>query len=123
MMYSRHAIWTISLRLALASLASLPAVSEPAAGPQADEPERSVMKDTVGLSGSVRADYFSKDKSFSGKTGYAVGSIWATARPKEVGGINTYFDARLQGQDLTRSSRVSSELREAYAQTSLRNFD
>jgi hypothetical protein len=71
----------------------------------------------------VRADYFSKDKSFSGKTGYAVGSIWATASPREVGGIRTYFDARLQGQDLTRGSRVSSELREAYAQTALGNFD
>jgi hypothetical protein len=123
MTYSRHALWTVSLRLALASLASLPAMSEPAPGPQADEPERSVMKDILGLSGSVRADYFSKDKSYSGKTGYAVGSIWATARPQEAGGINTYFDARLQGEDLTRGSRVSSELREAYAQTSLGNFD
>jgi len=123
MTYSRHAIWTVSLRLALASLASLPAMSEPAPGPQADEPERSVMKDILGLSGSVRADYFSKDKSYSGKIGYAVGSIWATARPQEAGGINTYFDARLQGQDLTRGSRASSELREAYAQTALGNFD
>jgi hypothetical protein len=81
------------------------------------------MKDILGLSGSVRADYFSRDKSYSGKTGYAVGSIWATARPQEAGGINTYFDARLQGQDLARRSRVSSELREAYAQTALGNFD
>lgn len=81
------------------------------------------MKDTLGLSGSVRADYFSKDTSFSGNTGYAVGSIWATAGPQEVGGIRTYFDARFQGQDLTRGSRVSSELREGYAQAALGNFD
>jgi hypothetical protein len=81
------------------------------------------VKDILGLSGSVRADYCSKDESFSGKTGYAVGSIWARATPQEIGGIRTYFDARLQGQDLTRRARVSSDLREAYAQTALGSFD
>jgi hypothetical protein len=125
MTYSRHVLWTVSLGLALVSLAAQTAMADPVPGPQAaePEPERSVMKDILGLSGSVRADYFSKDKSFSGKTGYAVGSIWATATPQEVAGIRTYFDARLQGQDLTRGSRVSSDLREAYAQTALGEFD
>lgn len=114
MTYSPHVLWTVSLGLALASLAALPARAES---------DRSVMKDILGLSGSVRSDYFSKDKSFSGESGYAVGSIWATASPREVAGIRTYFDARLQGQDLTRGARVSSDLREAYAQTALGNFD
>jgi hypothetical protein len=125
MTYSRHVLWTVSLGLALVSLAAQTAMADPVPGPQAaePEPERSVMKDILGLSGSVRADYFSKDKSFSGKTGYAVGSIWATATPQEVAGIRTYFDARLQGQDLTRGSRVSSDLREAYAQTAVGEFD
>jgi hypothetical protein len=125
MTYSRHVLWTVSLGLALVSLAAQTAMADPVPGPQAaePEPERSVMKDILGLSGSVRADYFSKDKSFSGKTGYAVGSIWATATPQEVARIRTYFDARLQGQDLTRGSRVSSDLREAYAQTAVGEFD
>ncbi len=118
MTYSRRALWTVSLGLALVSLAAQPAMGGPAPGPEVAEPEKSLMKDILGLSGSVRADYFSKDKSFSGKTGYALGSIWATATPREVGGIRTYFDARLQGQD-----RVLSDLREAYAQTALDNFD
>jgi hypothetical protein len=125
MTYSRHVLWTVSLGLALVSLAAQTAMADPVPGPQAaePEPERSVIKDILGLSGSVRADYFSKDKSFSGKTGYAVGSIWATATPQEVARIRTYFDARLQGQDLTRGSRVSSDLREAYAQTAVGEFD
>jgi hypothetical protein len=125
MTYSRHVLWTVSLGLALVSLAAQTAMADPVPGPQAaePEPERSVMKDILGPSGSVRADYFSKDKSFSGKTGYAVGSMWATATPQEVAGIRTYFDARLQGQDLTRGSRVSSDLREAYAQTAVGEFD
>ena len=123
MTYSRHVLWTVRVALALISLAAQTAMGDPLPGPHSAEPERSLMKDILGLSGSVRADYFSKDKSFSGKTGYAVGSVWATAVPQEVAGIRTYFDARLQGQDLTRGSRVSSDLREAYAQTALGNFD
>src|SRR3981081_1180672 len=117
MKYFRHVLWTVSLGLALVSLAAQTAVADPVPGPQAAEPEpgRSVMKDILGLSGSVRADYFSKDKSFSGKTGYAVGSIWATATPQEVAGIRTYFDARLQGKDLPRGSRAPSALKDANA--------
>jgi hypothetical protein len=96
--------------------AAVPA--EPAA---AESPSR--LKDDLGLSGSVRTADFSRDKSFSGNTGYAVGSIWATASPQELWGIRTYFDGRGQAQNLTRSSRVSWELREAYAQMTLGHFD
>jgi hypothetical protein len=84
---------------------------------------RDFVKDSLGLSGSVRAADFSKDKSFSAKTGYAVASIWATATPQELWGIRTYFDGRAQRQDLGRDSRVSWELREGYAQIALGNFD
>jgi hypothetical protein len=84
-------------------------------------PSRS-WQDVLGLSGSVRASVFSKDKSFSDTTGYAVGSIWATATPQEVWGIKTYFDGRAQGQDLTRDSSVSWEVREGWAQTTLGDF-
>jgi hypothetical protein len=103
---SRRVRWIGSFGLALVSLGA-----------------RIAMGDPMGLSGSVRADYFSKDKSFSGKTGYAVGSVWVRADPQEVAGIRTFFDARLQGQDLTRNSHLSSDVREAYAQITLGKLD
>lgn len=77
----------------------------------------------LGISGSARAAYFSKDLSFNGDSGFAVGSLWMTARPEEVLGIKTYFDARVQDQNLSRSSTPSWELREGYAETSLGDFD
>jgi hypothetical protein len=83
----------------------------------------SLLQDVLGLSGSVRAADFSKDKSFSGNTGYAIESIWVTATPHELWGIRTYFDARAQEQDLARSSRLSWDIREGYAQMTLGKFD
>jgi hypothetical protein len=71
----------------------------------------------------VRTAGFSKDKSFSDKTGYAVASVWVTAAPQELWGIKTYFDGRAQDQDLGRGSGVSWELREGYAQMRLGKFD
>ena len=87
------------------------------------EVNTSLLQDVLGLSGSVRAADFSKDNSFSAKTGYAVASIWATATPQEFWGIKTYFDGRAQEQDLTRSSHVSWDIREGYAQMTLGKFD
>jgi hypothetical protein len=81
------------------------------------------LQDILGLSGSARIADFSKDKSFSGQTRYVVGSIWATATPQEIWGIKTYFDGRAQGQDLARSSGLSWELREGYAQMSFGRLD
>jgi hypothetical protein len=71
----------------------------------------------------VRAAEFSKDKSFSGNIGYVVGSIWASATPEEIFGIKTYFEARVQNQDLTRGASALWELREAYAQVTRGPFD
>jgi hypothetical protein len=82
-----------------------------------------VLQDILGLSGSIRAADFSKDKSFSAQTGYAVASIWATAAPQLFWGIGTYFDGRAQGQDLARSSHVSWDIREGYAQMTLGQLD
>jgi hypothetical protein len=81
------------------------------------------QSDALGLSGSVRTANFSKDKSFSDKTGYAVASVWVTAAPQELWGIKMYFDGRAQDQDLARGSGVSWELREGYAQMRLGKFD
>jgi hypothetical protein len=83
----------------------------------------SVLQDVLGLSGSVRTAGFSKDKSFSDKTGYAVASIWVTAAPQDLWDIKTYFDGRAQDQNLGRGSGVSWEIREGYAQMRLGKFD
>jgi len=102
----------------IAPLATPTTVTEPA-----DGAARSVLKDHLGLTGSLRAAGFSKDKSFSGEVGYGVGSLWLTASPQEVVGVRFYFDVRAQAEDLTRSSSVSLDLREAYGQRSFGGFD
>jgi hypothetical protein len=93
----------------------------------ADEAARSVLsvvlKDKLGLTASLRAAGFSKDKSFSGDVGYGVGSLWVTASPQAVLGIRFYLDARAQAQDVPRSSSVLFDLREAYGQWSFGGFD
>lgn len=83
-----------------------------------------LLSDVLGLSGSLRVDEFSRNKSFSDQIDYRVGSVWFTATPKEFWGIRTYFDARVQNQDLGRGgSTVSWELREGYAQTTFGKLD
>lgn len=117
---SRLALWKTSVACGVAL-----AVSQAyASGSDAPEADPSQLSDLLGLSGSVRAAEFSKDKSFSDDTGYLVGSVWVTAAPKEFWGVRTYFDARAQDQDLGRGgSTVSWELREGYAQTTFGNLD
>jgi hypothetical protein len=116
---SRLALWRISVACGLA-LSVAPACGEADAGVL--ESGRS-LQDILGLSGSVRAADFSKDKSFRDQTGYAVGSVWVTVAPQELLGIKTYFDGRAQAQDLTRSSGTTWEVREGYAQISLGKLD
>src|SRR5882762_1796263 len=120
----RRALWRISVACGLV-LTVMQARGE-SRGDLDSDPLRSapsLLKDALGLSGSVRMADFSKDKSFSGQTGYAVGSIWATATPQEFWGIKTYFDGRAQEQDLARSAGLSWELREGYAQVTLGKLD
>jgi hypothetical protein len=83
----------------------------------------SQLQEILGVSGTVRADDFSKNKSFSDQSGYVVGSVWLTATPQEFWGIKTYFDGRAQAQDLTRNSSSSWEVREGYAQMTFGQLD
>jgi hypothetical protein len=117
---SQPALWRISVVCALALT-----VAQARAESDGDvrQASPSQLQDFLGLSGSVRAADFSKDKSFSGNTGYADASIWATAAPQELWGIRTYFDGRAQEQDLARSSHLSWDIREGYAQMTLGKFD
>ena len=118
---SRRALWRISVACGLALTVNQ---TRGASEGDASQPDPGLLSDVLGLSGSVRASEFSKDKSFSDQTGYAVGSVWVTAAPKEFWGIRTYFDARAQDQDLGRGgSTVSWELREGYAQTTFGKLD
>src|SRR4051812_42653215 len=52
----------------------------PASGPDTAETLSSIIKDRLGITASVRAASFSKDLSFDGETGFAVGSLWLTAK-------------------------------------------
>ena len=81
----------------------------------------STLEDDLGLSGTLRGAYFSRDLDDQSNLGVA--SLWATARPQPLVGISTYFDGRIEDQDATRSSRVSADLREGYAQTSFGDLD
>jgi len=78
---SRRALWRISVACGLAWTVAQ------ARGGSDSVPLQSIpslLQDVLGLSGSVRTADFSKDKSFSSKTGHAVTSIWATATPQEL---------------------------------------
>ena len=116
---SRLALWRISVTCVL-TLSVAQARGEADTG---DLESGRSLQDILGLSGSVRAADFSKDKSFSDQSGYAVASVWATLAPQEFWGIKTYFDARVQAQNLTRSLGTTWEVREGYAQISLGELD
>jgi hypothetical protein len=81
-----------------------------------------VLKEDLGIAGSARGAYFSKDLS-SETNGFGVASLWMTARPKEVLGVKTYWDVRVQNQNLSRSGSEDWELREGYAETSIGALD
>lgn len=70
----------------------------------------------LGLSGSVRAAAFDKDKSFEDERGYAVGSVWLQARPNEIAGFKPFLDWRVQGSDLSRTEYSEGDLRELFVE-------
>ena len=118
---SRRALWRTSVACGLALM-----VNQVRGAPDGDPllSGPTLLHDVLGLSGSVRTDEFSKDKSFSDRIGYAVRSVWVTATPEEFWGIKTYFDGRVQDQDLARSgSSVSWDIREGYAQLTRGQLD
>lgn len=86
-------------------------------------PRTAKAEDVLGLSGSARFAGWERDKSFSSDRGYAVGGIWLQARPKEIAGFKAFFDARLQGQNLSRTQDSDGDLREAYVEKSWGDFD
>lgn len=81
------------------------------------------LLDTMGPSGSVRAGYWQRDKSYEDDRNYAVGSLWLNLRPQEVGGFKFFVDGYTQGQDLTRKRESKSDLREFYVERGFGDFD
>src|SRR5207249_2177169 len=80
-------------------------------------------KDLLGISGTTRASFFTKDASFDDAPGVQCDSLWLTAKPHEFAGIKTYLDARVQGQFVSGNSRISADVREGYFENNPGNFD
>ena len=76
-----------------------------------------------GATGSLRSAYWSKDKSFTDTNHFWVESAWLTLRPKEVLGFKSYADWYVQFENLSRNTKVVSELRELYLERSFGSFD
>ena len=81
------------------------------------------FKDLLGLSGTARVSYFTKDNTFVNDPGVQCDSLWITARPSDIAGTKTYFDANLQGQLVTGNSKIRGDLREGYAERAFGDVD
>ncbi len=79
--------------------------------------------DALGLSGSLRLSAWERDKSYSSQRGFFQGGAWLQARPKEFLGLRSYFDGKIDFENLTRSAKVNGDLREAYVESSLGRLD
>jgi len=86
-------------------------------------PEVAEVRDLLGISGTARASLFSKDNSFVDAPGVQNDSLWITARPHDISGIKTYFDAQIQGQFASGNSKIYGDLREGYVETTRGDFD
>jgi hypothetical protein len=93
------------------------------AGSEARSEETSGVKDWLGISGTARASFFTKDNTFVDNAGVQCDSLWITATPHEIGGIKMYFDARIQGQFVSGNSKIRGDLREGYLEKSIANLD
>lgn len=81
------------------------------------------VSDWLGLSGTARISFFTKDTSFVDAPGVQNDSIWLTAKPHDIAGVSSYFDARLQGQLVKGNSKISGDLREGYLEENLGEFE
>lgn len=80
-------------------------------------------RDVLGLFGTLRGSYFSRDFDFDPKANPISASAWLMAEPMRVWGVKSYFDARVQDQDIGRKSKTSWELREGYVERALGVLD
>ena len=79
--------------------------------------------DLLGLSGTLRGNYFSREFDIDPRANIVSTSAWVTARPNETWGIKSYFDARVQDQGIGPKSKTSLDLREGYVERALGDLD
>jgi len=78
----------------------------------------------LGLSGSVRGGYWSRDRSFTDDHRHlGVGSLWLAAEPVEVEGFKLKAEGFIQSENATRAPQTRSDLREAFVTTSIGAVD
>lgn len=71
-------------------------------------------QDALGLAGTLRGAYFSREFDFDPGSNAVAASAWVTAEPKKLWGLRSFFDARIQNQNVGGKSVTSRELREGY---------
>lgn len=81
------------------------------------------LKDTLGLTGSVRAGLWEKDKSYSNKKNYGVGSLWINLKPEEINGYKISVEGFVQNQNFTRKNYSEGDVKEAYVEKTAGDFD
>ena len=81
------------------------------------------LQDVLGLSGTLRSSYFSRDFDFEPRANATSASAWITAQPKKIRGVEFYFDARVQYQDIGRKPGTSWALREGYVERAFGDLD
>jgi len=87
------------------------------------EAESASWREKIGLSGSFRLGEYYRDRSFSTEKGFLNGSVWGSFKPQEIVGFKPSVDLRAQAQNLTRSSSIDVNLREAFVEKSVGAFD
>jgi hypothetical protein len=81
------------------------------------------LSELLGLSGTLRAGYFSRAFDFEAAPNVASASAWITARPTRMWGVASHVDARVQDQHMGGESTPSWELREGYAERAFHDLD
>lgn len=81
------------------------------------------LRDALGLSGTLRAGYFSRAFDFNPAENVASASTWITAQPRRIWGVASHVDARFQDQDVMGEPRTSWDLREGYIERAFDDLD
>lgn len=86
------------------------------------EDERSI-KESLGLSGSLRLAGFEIDKSGQSDYGHLVPGLWLKAEPKQILGVTSFFEYRVLSQTKDPADSFDDDLREAYVEKSFGHLD
>lgn len=79
--------------------------------------------DRLGPSVSLRAAYWNRDRSYRSERNYLASSAWLTLRPEPVWGVRAVVEGYVGKTDTLGGASILSELREAYLEKSIGDFD